>query len=223
MKVLTNFLLSFLLFCTIKSAAQNNRTFDIDSNIGGYFGKHIYQLLSNGTTDTVINFKLPINYSYDSIPGHDLRSNVHSEFILYKSGNHTFIQRCLDIRTCDYSFGPTIFNAVNLGNDTLFCWLRQYMKTIEQENIATFAFTISYSNNSLYASWWTSHAPWYSATIITRQKYIYKQINTDDLEQKNDRDMINLNYEYNTSTKLYRLFQLLEDRCKKYPPFKRPS
>jgi hypothetical protein len=225
MNGITNiFFIAALLFCTIKATAQNNRAFDIDTAIGGNFGKHIHQLLSDGTTDTVINFKLPINYSYDSIPNHNMLSNVDAEYILYKSGGNTFIKRYLDCWSCDYNFDPKISSAVHLINDTLFCWLQQHMKTIEQEDIATFAVKITLPVDTLYQSWGTFHAPWYWVNIVTRQKYIEKRINEDDLQQKYKRDdIINLNYEYNTSTKLYHLFQLLEDRCKKFPPLKFPS
>lgn len=199
---------------TPNAAAPNTPAFTIDTTYGDHADRHIYQLLRQGKADTIIRFDLPMNYTYDSLPD-DGPASINVQFILHRSGNNTLIEKAFYISSCNYDLGPGIAAPVSIQNDTLFSWLHQQMDTIKTEVIAPLAVRYDHTHHPIYQIRWTNHPPYYAITLITRYKKVNKGVNTDDLDKTSYDNMINLNYEYNTGTKLYRLFQMLEERCKK--------
>lgn len=176
---------------------------------------HYIKKLRAGNIDSIIRFDLPTNYGYhDSLPGLGRIAYPSVCYVLYRSGNKTFITKYIWFKNTDCNSVEAMSVPLPPDNDTLFSWLDNHINTIKNDDICAFVARIQYNNTVRYLPWEYHHAPIFRIAFYTPDDNIVKLINTNHLEKQNDHNMANLNYEYNTGTKLYQLFMALEQHCK---------
>lgn len=152
------------------------------------------------------------------------------KYTLVRSGTTVLCQKYISYCNNDCSnFLVATSDWFECKDDTLFSWLIPQLNTIKKEEIVPIIYHFKGDSLNLYDQFSPSHM-FYSNKVIaipTQQGTIKKTVNprywTATLREG---EITNLNYLYNTSTKLYQLFNMLEQRCEawdglfKFPPSK---
>ncbi|NII27973.1 hypothetical protein HB364_23010 [Pseudoflavitalea sp. X16] len=176
------------------------------------------QSASHHKGDTIY-FALPFRYSYnDSIPGIGRPLLPDIGYVLVRSGNKVVSWKYISYCNGDCTnFLSATSDWIYLDNDTLFSWLSKNLERIRQEELHPFIYQTKEHNLVYYEPLQSSHqeAVTFFISIGGSGKEIRKNINLRHVEQHTGQGyMKNINYAYNSNTRLYRLYLMLEQRFK---------
>jgi hypothetical protein len=165
--------------------------------------------------DTVIRLGLPGPYTslLHNLKGLGKVSYFSVNYIFYRQQNKLWSQKIIEY--CDSNCNGTktaVSKPLTLTEFRLFNFLNTYYRQIEREDIYPFImkFSDSLAKRDFYVTSKSSHPPVFLVGIYTKNEDLVRLINSDDLE-KNIRNETpsNVNYEYNSQTKLRQLYVLL--------------
>lgn len=164
-----------------------------------------------------IYFSLPSNFAYnDSIPGIGIPQLPDIGYVMVRSGNKIVSWKYISYCNSDCSnFLSATSDWIYMDNDTLFPWLNKNLERIRQEELHPFIYQAKEHGHVYYEPFPMSHQEkaTFFISIAGSGKEIRKNINLTYMEQYAGRgQMKNLNYPYNRSTRLYRLYLMLEQR-----------
>lgn len=166
-----------------------------------------------------IYFSLPSNYAYnDSIPGIGVPQLPDIGYVMVGSGNKIVSWKYISYCNSDCSnFLSATSDWLYMDNDTIFSWLGKNLETIRNEELHPFIYQVKEQAFVYYEPFqrYDRGLSQFFISISTSGKEIRKNINLTHMERHAGRgQMKNLNYPYNRSTRLYRLYLMLEQRFK---------
>jgi hypothetical protein len=216
MKISTRFLLFIVMTMLVQSVAgQYSSAYrlypaELNDTVSLYI-----QCLRTSITDSVIRFDMPEQHESelpapDDFPHSNLYPNT--SYIFYRSGNKTYVVKYYwggmeNGKSRHYFYTPTY-----LPEDTLFDWFTHHAD-LRKDYIASFTTKDTLNNAIRYQPWRPLHSPVYRICFYTPDDRTNQDIKPEDFLKKNHRGMININYEYNTSKKIFAFFLMLEQRC----------
>jgi hypothetical protein len=208
-----NLFLVVALSISLTAPAQDTASFEEPRRLYEDTVSYFIRKLMKHSDDTVIRFI--VDYSYhDSLPQLGKIEFATVQYILHRSGGRAWAYKFIDhrsLRTWEFAMSaPLPFH-----DEDFFTWLHCQISLIQTEEIAPFVTRIITPKKlPIYERFSASHQSYCRIQWITRQKEIEKWIKEDDLLQEYRNKLPNLNYEYNTHTKLYQLFKRLEQHGK---------
>lgn len=170
----------------------------------------------NSGGDTIY-FSLPFRYAYnDSIPGIGRTLLPDIGYVLVRSNNRVVSWKYVSYCNSDCSgFLSASSDWLYIDNDTLFFWLSKNLERIRNEELHPFIYQVKEHNRVYYEQqerYGHGNAQFF-ISISSSGRQIRKNIDPFRTEAQVSRgSMKNLNYQYNTNTKLYRLYRMLEQR-----------
>jgi hypothetical protein len=167
-----------------------------------------------------IYFSLPFDYFYnDSMPGIGRPLLPDIGYVMVRAGNKIVSWKYISYCNSDCSsFLSATSDWLYLDNDTLFTWLGKHLETIRNEELRPFIYQTKQGNHTFYEPYEHPHQArvTFFISITTSGKEIRKNINLDLVKKQtlHGFKIRNLNHPYNTNTKLYQLYLMLEQRFK---------
>jgi hypothetical protein len=165
--------------------------------------------------DTIL-FRLPLHnfYNDDPIPGLGKVFHPTISYTIVQSGNSLMARKEVEHFVDDGARPVTdTSDWLYIRNDTLANWIDQHATTIKEESIAPFIYRWESKGLTNYSERWGFHTDIFLIVLITAGEEVRKPLDMIRLEKDaHEGRTVNLNYNYNTSTKLYQLFRQL-DKC----------
>lgn len=209
--LLATALLLFLILAGNPTAAQVPTGYVMNEGEEGDSVSRYIKRLTENKVDTVIRFDLPEGHEYsppdkDQFPGY----YPNKSFIFYRLGNKTYATKYCWLGIQDNKANEYLSEPRELPGDTLFSWFAVNSEQMSTYGISPFVYEVKVGGFSKYFPRKSLYSTVYNIQLYTAGNRSRKNINMDDMELRNRQNKINLNYECNTGSKIYRLFLMLE-------------
>lgn len=177
-------------------------------------------LAMRSTTTVAAWDTLCFSRPYSYIPNDSIRVIGQLEvqvagYTIIRSGKKAISCRCARYYT-DYGgdVSLTVSDWLTIEDDSLLTWLDTNLAATRHEELAPFIYRQEYAGYTHYESVYTSHPSIFTVFYNTPEGQFENSINLLDISPTlHDGSIKNLNYPYNTSTKFYQLYLMLEQRC----------
>lgn len=181
------------------------------------------RFLLSDNVDTVVRFSL-------LIPRHPQAMNIHGlgnvvcisiDYLFYRKGQKLYSRKLVGYYLDSIKdFTHISSKPIDISDDSIIQFVSKYSQELNREDIYPFTMTISDTaqDQVFYKHLFNFNPISFRISIYSKADSWNREVNLDDI-QKSSREgpneVQNLNFSYNISTHIYRLFKLLKAQTEK--------